>query len=121
MVGSYSRCELFGGKKRTLHSVDAAPGGYVMATVFYGFNRPGDGVMLIMLFKMLQNVMACLIILRRSSCLYLFRVFTGGIISPQTLLSPVVIGQYDIDICLCTTSSTKPATWPSDWNTKRLS
>ena len=31
-------------------SVDEAPG---MATVFYGFSRPGGGVMLIMLFKML--------------------------------------------------------------------
>ena len=34
-------------------SVDAAPGGDVMATVFYGFIRPGGGVTLIMLFKML--------------------------------------------------------------------
>ena len=35
-------------------SVDTAPGGHVMATVFYGFKRPiGGGVMLIMLFKIL--------------------------------------------------------------------
>ena len=34
-------------------SVDAAPGGYVMAMVFYGSNRPGGGVILIMLFKIL--------------------------------------------------------------------
>ena len=34
-------------------NVDAAPGGYVMNTVFYGFNRPGGGVMFIMLFNIL--------------------------------------------------------------------
>ena len=35
-------------------SVDVATGGYVMATVFDGFNRPGGGgVMMIMLFNML--------------------------------------------------------------------
>ena len=49
MVGSYFRCELLGVKGEHC-SVDAAPGGYVMATVFDGFSRPGTGVMLIMLF-----------------------------------------------------------------------
>ena len=52
MVGSYSRCELHGVKGKHC-SVDAAPGGYVMATVFDDFSRPGGGVMLIMLFKIL--------------------------------------------------------------------
>ena len=40
MVGSYSRCELLGGKGKDY---------YVMATVFDGFNRPGGGVMLIVI------------------------------------------------------------------------
>ena len=43
----------FTGVKGEHCSVDAAPGGDVMATVFDGFSRPGGGVMLIMLFKML--------------------------------------------------------------------
>ena len=33
-------------------SVDAVPGGYVIAMVFYGFNRPGGGVMLINLIRL---------------------------------------------------------------------
>ena len=33
---------------------------------FDGFIKPAGGVMLIMLFKILLNIMACLIILRRS-------------------------------------------------------
>ena len=41
----------YSGVKGEQCSVDAAPGGYVMATGFYGFNWPGDGVMLIMLFN----------------------------------------------------------------------
>ena len=50
MQGSYSRCELLRVKGEHC-SVDAAPGGYVMATFFDGFNRPGGGVMLIMLLE----------------------------------------------------------------------
>ena len=34
-------------------SVDAAPGGHVMAMGFDGFSRSGGGVMLIMLFNIL--------------------------------------------------------------------
>ena len=34
-------------------SVDVAPGSYVMATVFWWFNRHGGGVMLLMLFNIL--------------------------------------------------------------------
>ena len=41
------------GVNREHCSVDATPGGYVMATVFDGFNRPGGGVMLIALFNIL--------------------------------------------------------------------
>ena len=41
------------GVKGEYCSVDVAPGGYVMARVFDGFNRPGDGMMLIMLFNIL--------------------------------------------------------------------
>ena len=55
--GFYSRCGLLGGRKRTMNVV-AAPGGYVMAAVFNGFNRPGGGVMLIMLFNtdLIKNI-----------------------------------------------------------------
>ena len=41
------------GVKRERCSFDATPGGYVMAAVFVGFNRPGGGVMLIALFNIL--------------------------------------------------------------------
>ena len=51
-MGTYSRCEFHGGKGEHC-SFDATPGGYVIATGFFGFSRPGGGVMLIMLFKML--------------------------------------------------------------------
>ena len=39
------------GVKEEHCSVDAASGGYIMATVFDSFSRPGGGVVLIILLK----------------------------------------------------------------------